>query len=171
MKTSEKSSKKDYPLRTLAKEMETDFKKRCDECTAKRKETDEFRESKHAEEYEKLNAENKRLQDYFDQKTDEYHKNNSSNFRETKYFKRYWIIITCLTLAIGGIITQSAFHFQHYRKMIIYNSTLKYLQDVNPNTNYGQLIRTIKDSGADPDWHKSIKEQIKDYDDLWWKKE
>ena len=171
METTVKSSKKDYPLRALKKEMEADFKKRCDECTAKRKEADEFRESKHAEEYAKLNAENKRLQDYFDEKSEEYRKNTSSNFRQTKYFMRYWIIIICLTLAIGGIITQSVFHYQHYRKMNVFNNSLKFMHEMNPDARVNRVVKIFERPKIEPERYKFMSGKIENYGDFWWEKE
>jgi hypothetical protein len=171
MKTSEKSSKTSRALKAYGDEIKSNFKKQCDECTANRKDADEFRESKHSEELSELNAENKHLKKHLDEKSEEYRKNTSSNFRQTKYFKRYWIIIICLTLSIGSIITQSVYHYQHYRKMKIYNSVLMHLHDRNPKANIKQVIRVIERSEIDPQWHKEIHEQIKKYDDLWWLKD
>jgi hypothetical protein len=55
--------------------------------------------------------------------------------------------------------------------MKIYNTALKYLQDANPKIDYRKLIKVIERSKINPEWHKEIHEQVKNYDDLWWLKE
>lgn len=106
----------------------------------------------------------------FEKKTDEYYKEISSKFRRTKHFRKFVIVVLIMFGAIIGNVFQVVHNSKNTRKMDVYNTALKYLQDANPKIDYGRLVRVIERPEIEPEWHKEIKEITNKYEDLWWLK-
>jgi hypothetical protein len=167
METTEKTSKKEKPLKALKEEMERRFKKDCDACKKTHDEQLKFKESQHAKEYAKLLSQRDGDLKLYDQKVSDYRKELSLRWMKSKLFWRCFIPAVCI--AISSICINVNMYKSH-KKMKIYNTALKYLQDANPKIDYGRLVRVIERPEIEPEWHKEIKEITNKYEDLWWLK-
>jgi hypothetical protein len=170
METTEKTDKKERPLKWMREEMEKRFKKKCDECQKIHNEQLKFKDSKHAKDYGELLKQKESDRKWFEEKTDEYYKEMSSKWRRTKHFRKFVIVVLIMFGAIIGNVFQVVHNSKNTRKMNVYNTALKYLQDANPKIDYGRLVRVIERPEIEPEWHKEIKKITNKYEDLWWLK-
>jgi hypothetical protein len=164
-------TKRNLALTALKNEIEQRFKKQCDECTAKHKQEHDFREKKHAKEFAQLHAQKESDRNYYDRKTDEYHKQLSTNWRRSKFYWKYVVVIFCLCVAIAGNVVFCVHYVKNTRKMNVYNNSLKFMHDMYPNAGIKQVIRIFERQEIDTQRHKLMNDRIENYEELWWLKE